>query len=49
MDPWIVNASPIICLVKAGYADLLLKLADEIIITRTVAEEIQAWHLGDPA
>jgi predicted nucleic acid-binding protein len=44
-----LNASPIICLAKAGYSDLLLKLADEIIVPQTVAEEIQAGHLGDPA
>jgi len=29
--------------------DLLLKLADEIIIPQSVAEEIQTGHLGDPA
>jgi predicted nucleic acid-binding protein len=49
MDRWVVNASPIICLAKAGYTDLLWKLADEIIVPQSVAEEIQAGHLGDPA
>lgn len=49
MDRWIVNASPIICLGKAGYADLLLKLADEIIVPQAVVEEIQAGRSGDPA
>jgi predicted nucleic acid-binding protein len=49
MDRWIVNASPIICLAKIGTTDLLLKLADEIIVPQSVAEEIQAGHSGDPA
>jgi len=49
MERWVVNASPIICLAKAGYSDLLLKLTDEIIVPQTVVEEIQAGHLGDPA
>ena len=49
MDRWVVNASPLICLAKAGYVDLLLKLPDEIIIPQTVVEEIQAGHSGDPA
>jgi predicted nucleic acid-binding protein len=49
MERWVVNASPIICLAKAGFLDLLLKLPDEIIIPSTVIEEIQAGQSGDPA
>jgi predicted nucleic acid-binding protein len=49
MERWIVNASPLICLAKAGYADLLLKLPDEIIVPHAVVEEIHAGQLGDPA
>lgn len=49
MDRWVVNASPLICLAKTGYSDLLLRLPDEIIVPQAVLEEIQAGHLGDPA
>lgn len=49
MERWIVNASPLICLVKAGYVDLLLKLPDELIVPSAVVEEIQAGQSGDPA
>ena len=49
MDRWIVNASPLICLAKAGYLDLLLKLPDEVIVPSVVVEEIQAGQSDDPA
>jgi predicted nucleic acid-binding protein len=49
MDGWVVNASPIICLAKAGYTDLLLKLPGEIIVPKAVAEEILAGSISDPA
>ena len=42
MERWIVNASPLICLAKAGNLDLLLKLPDEVIVPSVVVEEIQA-------
>jgi predicted nucleic acid-binding protein len=49
MDRWVINASPLICLAKAGYADLLLTLLDEALIPQAVVEEIQAGSPGDPA
>jgi predicted nucleic acid-binding protein len=49
MDRWVLNASPLICLAKAGYSDLLLNLPDEVIVPQTVIEEIQAGLPGDPA
>ena len=49
MERWVVNASPLICLAKAGFSDLLLKLPDEIIIPSAVMEEIQTGQSGDPA
>ena len=49
MECWVVNASPVICLAKAGFLDLLLKLPDEKIIPGTVMEEIHAGQTGDPA
>ena len=48
-ERWVVNASPMICLAKAGQIDLLLKLPGEIIIPAVVAEEIIAGPQGDPA
>jgi predicted nucleic acid-binding protein len=41
MDRWVINASPLICLAKAGYADLLLKLQGEAVIPQAVVDEIQ--------
>ena len=49
MDGWVVNASPIICLAKAGYTDLLLKLPGKIIVPNAVTEEILAGPINDPA
>lgn len=49
MERWIVNASPLICLAKAGNLDLLLKLPDEVIVPSAVVEEIQAGQSDDPA
>jgi predicted nucleic acid-binding protein len=49
MERWVVNASPLICLAKAGFSDFLLKLPDEIIVPNAVKEEIQAGQSGDPA
>ncbi|HVP21549.1 MAG TPA: DUF3368 domain-containing protein [Anaerolineaceae bacterium] len=49
MKRWIVNASPFICLAKAGNLDLLLKLPDELIVPSAVVEEIQAGRSSDPA
>ena len=49
MGGWVVNASPIICLAKEGYTDLLFKLPGEIIVPKAVAEEILAGSISDPA
>ena len=49
MERWVINASPLICLAKAGYSDLLIKLPDEVMVPSAVVEEIQAGELGDPA
>lgn len=48
-ERWVVNASPIICLAKAGYIDILKGLADEILIPQGVAFEIQAGDQNDSA
>lgn len=46
---WVVNASPVICLAKAGQIEILLNLPEKIIIPYAVAEEIHAGPSGDPA
>jgi predicted nucleic acid-binding protein len=46
---WIVDAWPLIALAKIDLADLLLDLADEILVPAEVAEEIVAGPAGDPA
>jgi predicted nucleic acid-binding protein len=48
-DRWVINASPLICLAKAGYADLLLNLPAEVLVPQGVVEEIQAGKSSDPA
>ena len=48
-ETWIVNASPLISLAKAGYLDLLSKLASRVIVPDAVASEILAGLPSDPA
>jgi predicted nucleic acid-binding protein len=47
-DRWVVNASPIILLAKAGQISLLLQLAGEVVVPASVARKIQAGLLIDP-
>ena len=49
MAIWVLNASPVICLAKVGQIDLLLQLAEEIILPEAVANEILAGPEGDAA
>ena len=46
---WILNASPIIVLAKAGHLALLDATPAQILIPRQVASEITAGPPGDPA
>jgi len=48
-EAWIINASPVITLAKAGYLHLLDQLAIEILIPRSVVDEILAGPFEDPA
>jgi predicted nucleic acid-binding protein len=48
-ERWVINASPLIVLAKAGQDSLLFKLADEIVIPHAVADEIVAGLPTDPA
>lgn len=46
---FIVNASPLICWVKAGYLHLLEDLGGTLLIPAAVADEIRAGPPDDPA
>jgi predicted nucleic acid-binding protein len=46
---FIVNASPLICLAKAGYLHLLEDLGGTLLIPAAVVEEIRAGRPDDPA
>jgi predicted nucleic acid-binding protein len=44
-ERWVVNASPIIVLAGSGQENLLLELADEVVVPRAVIREIEAGPL----
>jgi len=46
---WVLNASPVICLARAGYERLLIDIPENSLIPEAVAEEIQAGPQDDPA
>lgn len=46
---WVVDASPLITLAKAGAAHLLTELSDELLVPDEVAAEIAAGPPEDPA
>jgi predicted nucleic acid-binding protein len=54
-ERWVVNASPLIALGKIGRLDLLVALADELVVPEAVAAEVRRFTdeagavLGDPA
>lgn len=48
-ERWVLNASPLIVLARAGYEDLLLKLPEQVVVPQAVETEIQAGLAGDPA
>ncbi len=48
-EHWVVNASPIIVLAKINQQDILLALADEIVVPQAVVDEINAGPTSDPA
>lgn len=41
-ERWVVNASPLIVLARIGRDDLFFMLADQVVMPRVVAQEIQA-------
>jgi len=48
-ERWVLNASPIIVLARVGQEALFGALADEVVVPRAVAEEIEAGPVDDPA
>ena len=48
-DIWVVNASPVITLGKAGHLALLMEIADEILLPEAVVAELLAGPAADPA
>ena len=48
-EPWVVNASPVIVLAKAGYLHLLKELPAELLLPEAVVAEILAGPVSDPA
>jgi predicted nucleic acid-binding protein len=48
-ERWVLNASPLIVLARAGLEDLLLKLPEQVVLPQAVETEIQAGSAGDPA
>jgi predicted nucleic acid-binding protein len=48
-ESWVLNASPLIVLARIGREDLLLALAERVVVPRPVAAEIQAGPAQDPA
>lgn len=48
-DTWVVNASPLILLAKAGHLDLLEQSASNVLVPNAVKTEVLAGPPGDPA
>lgn len=48
-ETWIVNASPVIALAKAGYIEVLTQLNREVVLPQPVVDEIIAGYSEDPA
>jgi predicted nucleic acid-binding protein len=49
LERWILNASPLIVMARIGYERLFSELADEIVVPRAVAMEVQAGPAADRA
>ncbi len=48
-EQWVLNASPLIVLARVGQEHLFHTLADEVVVPRAVAIEIEAGPADDPA
>lgn len=48
-ENWILNASPLIVLARIGQEELILTLADQVVVPRAVVTEIEAGPTQDKA
>jgi predicted nucleic acid-binding protein len=48
-ERWVLNASPVISLARIGQTDLFQALAEQVVLPRAVAIEIEAGLVEDPA
>jgi hypothetical protein len=48
-ERWVLNASPLIVLAWVGLAELPFSLAEQVVVPRRVADEIEAGPPLDPA
>jgi hypothetical protein len=48
-DVWVVNASPIIILARAGHLGLITDLANQVLVPAAVVSEVLAGPEADPA
>jgi len=48
-ERWVLNASPLIVLARVGLENLFLSLADQVVVPRAVAAEIEAGPPEDRA
>ncbi len=48
-ERWVLNASPVIVLARAGFESLLLQLPEQVVIPEAVKSEIMAGPVDDPA
>ena len=49
IDTWVVNASPIITLAKAGHLELLEEPGIDVLVPDAVSTEVLAGSISDPA
>ena len=48
-EKWVINASPLIALSRAGQVELLVRLPKQAVIPRSVAEELLRAPEDEPA
>ncbi len=48
-ERWVLNASPVISLARIGQTDLFQALAEQVVLPRAVAIEIESGPAEDPA
>jgi len=49
IDAWVVNASPIITLAKAGHLELIEEPGIDVLVPDAVSTEVLSGSISDPA